>query len=158
MTGKLPARREGRNTTGKDSLCKGSKNMKESSVFGKFSDAEMVAQLKALALDPCNSEYSKSKIRPLWNQTIRLRKAMAMADTEIPRVRLQLCYCFKNNSLIPFCFLVVRIYRIGKLVDSYSCLNPKRVWFFSGEGATREPNSVTGQKSHPFLISQALLT
>ena len=103
MTGKLSARRGGRNSNSEDYLREAGKVMKESSVFGQYSDAELVAQLKGLALDPCNSEYSQSKIRPLWNQTIRVRKAMAMAGTEFPRVRFELCYFFKNISSIPFC-------------------------------------------------------
>ncbi|XP_027066247.2 uncharacterized protein [Coffea arabica] len=90
MTGKLSARRGGRNSNSEDSLREAGKVMKESSVFGQYSDAELVAQLKGLALDPCNSEYSQSKIRPLWTQTIRVRKAMAMADTEFPRRKRKL--------------------------------------------------------------------
>lgn len=84
---------EGRRS--EDSLCKyGPK-----SVFGKYSNAEMVAQLKVMALDPCNSEFSPTNIRPLWNQTIRVRKAMALADGEIPRVCLKLCFCFPQYTL-----------------------------------------------------------
>ncbi|KAL3536489.1 hypothetical protein ACH5RR_004950 [Cinchona calisaya] len=93
MTGKLPGWREGSNTTTTSeevSLCKGGKVMKECSVFGKYSDAELVDKLKGLAVDPSNSEYSLSKIRAFWNQIIGVRKAMGLSDTEFPRRKRKL--------------------------------------------------------------------
>lgn len=55
------------------SLLKGGK-----SVFGKYYDAEMITELKRLAVDPYNSRVSRDSIRPLWNQTLRLRKVMTL--------------------------------------------------------------------------------
>lgn len=52
-------------------------------IFGRYSDAEMLAQLKTLALDPCDSNVSRQKIRPLWNQMLRVRDAMALSDNDI---------------------------------------------------------------------------
>lgn len=51
-------------------------------IFGRYSDAEMVAQLKKLALDPCDSNVSHQGIRPLWNQMLRVRDVMALADND----------------------------------------------------------------------------
>lgn len=87
MTG-LSGGKEGKIVT--VSLYKGDKVMEENSVFGKYSDAELVAQLKVLALDPCNSKFSKNKIQPLWKQTISVRKAITLSDNDFPRVRVEL--------------------------------------------------------------------
>ncbi|XP_060202240.1 uncharacterized protein LOC132630696 isoform X2 [Lycium barbarum] len=43
----------------------------------------MLAQLKELALDPCNSNVSHQKVRPLWNQMLKVRDAMALANNDI---------------------------------------------------------------------------
>lgn len=76
---------------GKDSSTrKGAKTMeKNSSLFGRYSDAELVSQLKVLALDPCHPDNSRT-IQPLWNQIIRVRKAMALNDHQFPRRKRQL--------------------------------------------------------------------
>lgn len=51
-------------------------------VFGRYSDAEMLAQLKRLALYPCNSAV-RQKDPPLWNQMLRVRDAMTISDNGI---------------------------------------------------------------------------
>ncbi|XP_016466267.1 uncharacterized protein LOC107789017 [Nicotiana tabacum] len=51
-------------------------------IFGRYSDAEMLTQLKKLALDPCDSNVSRQGIRPLWNQMLRVRDVMALADND----------------------------------------------------------------------------
>lgn len=51
-------------------------------VFGSYSDAEMLAQLKRLALYPCNS-LLRQKDGPLWNQMLRVRDAMTLSDNGI---------------------------------------------------------------------------
>ncbi|XP_059305427.1 uncharacterized protein LOC132057012 [Lycium ferocissimum] len=52
-------------------------------IFGRYTDEEMLAQLKILALDPCDSNVSRPKIRPLWNQMLKVRDAMALSDNDI---------------------------------------------------------------------------
>ncbi|CAI9098394.1 OLC1v1035031C1 [Oldenlandia corymbosa var. corymbosa] len=71
----------------KDYLCK----FDPKSIFGKYSYAQKVAQLKELALDPCNSKFSNAKIQPLWNQTLWMRKAMSTVsiDTTQRKRKLQ---------------------------------------------------------------------
>lgn len=56
------------------------------SVFGKYSDLDMLLWIKGLALDPCSSGASPSSVRSLWNQNIKVRKVMALSVTECPRV------------------------------------------------------------------------
>lgn len=51
-------------------------------VFGRYSDAEMLAQLKRLSLYPCNSAL-RQKDPPLWNQMLRVRDAMTISDNGI---------------------------------------------------------------------------
>lgn len=70
----------------KSSLLKRGEIMQRESVFGKYTDAEMLSQLKRIALDPCSSKVSQDSIRPLFNQTLRLRKVMTLGHTECPRV------------------------------------------------------------------------
>ncbi|KAJ8550969.1 hypothetical protein K7X08_000339 [Anisodus acutangulus] len=52
-------------------------------IFGRYTDEEMLAQLKILALDPCDSNVSRPKIGALWNQMLKVRDAMALADNDI---------------------------------------------------------------------------
>ncbi|KAL2509886.1 uncharacterized protein Fot_33533 [Forsythia ovata] len=54
------------------------------SIFGRYSEPEMLVRLKGLALDPCKQEFSRNKIQSLWNQILRLRKVMVLSDSEIP--------------------------------------------------------------------------
>ncbi|PHT38040.1 hypothetical protein CQW23_21613 [Capsicum baccatum] len=55
----------------------------EKLIFGRYSDAEMLAKLKILALDPCDPNVSRQKIRPFWNQMLKVRDAMALSDNDI---------------------------------------------------------------------------
>lgn len=88
------------------SLLKGG-GMRRLSVFGKHSDLDMVSWIKGLALDPCSSVASPSSIRPLWNQTIKVRKLMALSSAGCPRVSTK----FVILSIpVPFsctCYLLV---------------------------------------------------
>lgn len=73
---------------GKAPLCK-DENIKAghlNSIFGKYSEAEMLSQLNILALDPCKQKFSLDKIQPLCDQILRLRKVMVLTNSEIPWV------------------------------------------------------------------------
>lgn len=63
-------------------------------VFGRYSDAEMLAQLKRLSLYPCNSAL-RQKDPPLWNQMLRVRDAMTISDNGISWV----CLLFYDVSI-----------------------------------------------------------
>ncbi|KAA8516326.1 hypothetical protein F0562_016619 [Nyssa sinensis] len=45
----------------------------------------MLSWIRELALYPCKSRISSNSIRPFWNQTLKVRKVMALSDTEFPR-------------------------------------------------------------------------
>lgn len=82
----------------------------EKLIFGRYSDAEMLAKLKILALDPCDPNVSRQKIRPFWNQMLKVRDAMALSDNDISWVHSLLCHFYKlfylyNGSLS--CRLIV---------------------------------------------------
>ncbi|XP_022852213.1 uncharacterized protein LOC111373858 isoform X2 [Olea europaea var. sylvestris] len=71
---------------GKAPLCK-DEDIKAghlNSIFGKYSEAEMLSQLNILALDPCKQKISLDKIQPLCDQILRLRKVMVPTNSEIP--------------------------------------------------------------------------
>ena len=55
------------------------------SVFGKYSDSDMLCWIKGLALDPCASRASQTSIQPLWNQTRKVRKIMELSSIECHR-------------------------------------------------------------------------
>lgn len=59
-------------------------DVQQNSVFGRYSEAEMIARLKRLALDPSGGW---DNIQPLRSQILRLRKLMVLKDSEIPWVR-----------------------------------------------------------------------
>lgn len=63
------------------------KEVQRNSIFGRYSEAEMISLLKGLALDPCSPQFALDKIRPLFNQILRLRKVINLNDSEIPWVR-----------------------------------------------------------------------
>ncbi|GAA0155305.1 hypothetical protein LIER_13064 [Lithospermum erythrorhizon] len=65
-----------------------SQENEEKSVFGRYSNAEMLVQLKRLAQNPCDAEFSHDKILPLFNQSLFMRRVMALCDTAFPRVSL----------------------------------------------------------------------
>lgn len=58
-----------------------------SSIFGQYSEKEMITQLKGLALDPSMPQFARDNIQPLWNHILGLRKLMVLEDSEMPRVR-----------------------------------------------------------------------
>lgn len=68
----------------KSSLHKSVDVVQRKSVFGKYSEAEMLALLKGLAMDPCQPQFSLEKTQPLRNEILRLRKVMVLNETEIP--------------------------------------------------------------------------
>lgn len=70
----------------KASFSRGIEDVRRNSLFGRYSEAEMIAQLKGLALDPCRPQFAQDNIQPLWNQILRLRKVMVLEDSEIPWV------------------------------------------------------------------------
>ncbi|CAH9147751.1 unnamed protein product [Cuscuta epithymum] len=56
------------------------------SVFGKYSDADMLFKLKRIALDPCDPKASFGKSGSLLNQTLRVRKVLSIGDLDCPRI------------------------------------------------------------------------
>lgn len=71
--------------TALESVKEGGSNNEEQGklIFGRYSDAEMLAKMKILALDPCDPNVSRQKIRPLWNQMLKVRDVMALSDSDI---------------------------------------------------------------------------
>lgn len=65
----------------------GIEDVQDNSIFGRYSEVEMVAQLKGIAVDPCRPQCAQDNIQPLWNQIVMLRKVMMLKDSEIPWVR-----------------------------------------------------------------------
>lgn len=72
--------------TAKDSLTKGAEDVQNNSIFGRYSEAELLDRLKRIALDPCKPQFARDKIRPLCNGVLRVRKVMVLKDSEIPWV------------------------------------------------------------------------
>ncbi|KAL3640718.1 hypothetical protein CASFOL_015686 [Castilleja foliolosa] len=56
-------------------------DVQPNSIFGKFSEAEIISQLKELAVDPYRP---RENIQALWNQILKLRKVMVLKDSEAP--------------------------------------------------------------------------
>lgn len=83
-------------------------------VFGRYSDAEVLARLKRLALDPCDS-VTHQKATPLWNQMLKVREAMTLSDSDISWVcafydvsidiftSVMAVYCLVLVELVIFC-------------------------------------------------------
>ncbi|XP_059667924.1 uncharacterized protein LOC132313249 [Cornus florida] len=92
--GKDCDRQEKENNT---SLCRGGVIEPRLSIFGKFADLEMLSWIRRLALDPCNSGISMAKIRPLWNQTLKVRKIMELSDKECPQRKRKLHQFLKEK-------------------------------------------------------------
>ncbi|VFQ71835.1 unnamed protein product [Cuscuta campestris] len=55
------------------------------SIFGKYSDVDMLFQLKRIALNPCDPEVSFKKCGSLLNQTLRVREALTISQTNSSR-------------------------------------------------------------------------
>lgn len=73
----------------------GIQDVQSNSIFGRYSEAEMVAQLKALAMDPCRPQLAQDNFQPLSNQIVMLRKVMFLKDSEIPWVSFFNIYMFR---------------------------------------------------------------
>lgn len=70
----------------KASTSKGVEDIRCSSIFGQFSEKEMISQLKGLARDPSMPQFALDNIQPLWSQILGLRKLMALEASEMPWV------------------------------------------------------------------------
>ncbi|PIN24882.1 hypothetical protein CDL12_02396 [Handroanthus impetiginosus] len=73
-------------------------NEQRNSIFGRYSEAEMITQLKDLALDPCRP---RDDIQPLCHQILRLRKVMILKDSEIPWRKRKLEQFVKDKLKAP---------------------------------------------------------
>ncbi|KAI3474429.1 hypothetical protein Pfo_029290 [Paulownia fortunei] len=111
------------------SFSKGVEDVQRNSVFGRYSEAEMIAQLKGLALDPCRPQVARDNIQPLWNQILRLRKVMVLKDSEIPWRKRKLEQFVKDKLRAPSGFVLPNQQNITKLssrpishASSVSCL------------------------------------
>ena len=60
--------------------------VKQKFVFGKYPEKEWLMKLKALAVNHHTPGITSNSIRPLWDQTLRVREVMAL--TNFPQVRL----------------------------------------------------------------------
>ncbi|CAH9103401.1 unnamed protein product [Cuscuta europaea] len=67
------------------------------SVFGKYSDADMLFKLKRIALDPCDPKAGFRKSGSLLNQTLRVRKVLSIGDPDCPRRKRKLQLYIKGN-------------------------------------------------------------
>ncbi|KAL3826093.1 hypothetical protein ACJIZ3_022122 [Penstemon smallii] len=76
------------------------------SIFGKYSEADMITELKRLAVDPCSPQFARDNIRPLWNQIIRLRTVMVLKDSVIPWRKRKLEQFVKDKLIAPSSFAV----------------------------------------------------
>ncbi|KAG6430618.1 hypothetical protein SASPL_108690 [Salvia splendens] len=68
----------------KASSSKGVENIQCSSIFGQFSEKEIITQLKGLARNPSMPQFAIDNIQPLWTQILGLRKLMALEASEMP--------------------------------------------------------------------------
>ncbi|GER55824.1 ARID/BRIGHT DNA-binding domain [Striga asiatica] len=59
-------------------------DVQRNSMFGKYSEVEIVSKLKALAVDPDNPQFARDNIQAFRNQIVKLRKVMVLKDSEIP--------------------------------------------------------------------------
>ncbi|KAL8526753.1 hypothetical protein ACS0TY_015820 [Phlomoides rotata] len=71
------------------------------SIFGRYSEVEMLAELKALAMDPSSPQFAQDNIQPLWNQIVMLRKVMCLKDSEIPWRKRKLEQFVKDKLIAP---------------------------------------------------------
>ncbi|CAA0836311.1 DNA GYRASE B3 [Striga hermonthica] len=59
-------------------------DVQRNSMFGKYSEAEIVSKLKAIAVDPSNPQFARDNIQAFRNQIVKFRKVMVLKDSEIP--------------------------------------------------------------------------
>ncbi|KAK9290239.1 hypothetical protein L1049_008406 [Liquidambar formosana] len=83
--------------TPKAPLPKGDEITRRKSLFGSYTDSEVVLWLKGLALDPCKPGASQNSNRRLCDQILNVRKAMLLTNTEFPRRKRKLQQFLKGN-------------------------------------------------------------
>lgn len=62
--------------------------VKDKYIFGKYTEKDMLTKLRALALDYGKPGVTIDSIRPLWDQTLRVREVMSRTDPDFPQVSL----------------------------------------------------------------------
>ncbi|KAL1549170.1 hypothetical protein AAHA92_17304 [Salvia divinorum] len=85
----------------KASLSKGVEDVRCSSIFGQFSEKEMITHLKRLARDPCMPQFVRDNIQPLWTLILGLRKLMALEASEMPWRKRKLEQLVKDTLRAP---------------------------------------------------------
>lgn len=79
-------------------LSEGIEDAQQNSVFGIYSEVEMIARLKQLALDPCKPQFAWDNLQQLQTQILRVRKIMVLEDSHIPWVRSFICTLFPGAA------------------------------------------------------------
>lgn len=74
--------------------------VKEKYVFGKYEEKEMLTKLKVLALNHDKPGVTHDSIRPLRDQTLRVRKVMSRTNPEFPQVSLWKYACFFSYLIV----------------------------------------------------------
>ncbi|KAL0336784.1 UNVERIFIED_CONTAM: AT-rich interactive domain-containing protein 1 [Sesamum calycinum] len=112
----------------KASLSEGIEDAQQNSVFGIYSEVEMIARLKQLALDPCKPQFAWDDLQPLQNQILRLRKIMVLEDSHIPWRKRKLEQFVKDKLRAPSGFAMpkqqnrIKLQRQLSHASSVSCL------------------------------------
>ncbi|XP_042050033.1 uncharacterized protein LOC121795566 isoform X2 [Salvia splendens] len=89
----------------KASSSKGVENIQCSSIFGQFSEKEIITQLKGLARNPSMPQFAIDNIQPLWTQILGLRKLMALEASEMPWRKRKLEQLVKDTLRAPAGFV-----------------------------------------------------
>ncbi|KAL8146503.1 hypothetical protein AgCh_004290 [Apium graveolens] len=71
--------------------------VKEKYVFGKYTEKEMLRKVKALALDYGKPGFTIDSIRPLWDQTLRVREVMSRTNPDFPQRKRKLQQFLRDN-------------------------------------------------------------
>ncbi|KAK1398288.1 ELM2 domain-containing protein [Heracleum sosnowskyi] len=66
-------------------------------VFGKYAEKETLTKLKVLALNHDNPGVTRDSVRPLCDQTLRVREVMSRTDPEFPQRKRKLQQFVKDN-------------------------------------------------------------
>ncbi|KAL0344483.1 UNVERIFIED_CONTAM: AT-rich interactive domain-containing protein 1 [Sesamum radiatum] len=110
------------------SLSAGIEDAQQRSVFGIYSEVEMIARLKQLALDPCKPQFARDNLQQLQNQILRLRKIMVLEDSHIPWRKRKLEQFVKDKLRAPSGFVMpkqqnrIKLQRQLSHASSVSCL------------------------------------
>ncbi|XP_074366727.1 uncharacterized protein LOC141707453 [Apium graveolens] len=83
--------------SGKASFSGVDEAVKKKYVFGKYAEKEMLTKLKVLALNHDRPGVTHDSIRPLWDQTLRVREVMSRTDPEFPQRKRKLQQFLKDN-------------------------------------------------------------